>query len=70
MRSGLPLLFLLHPLVACDGGLDASDAVPISAKTGLGIDLALEAIVQRLPPPKGDEAAPVTYRNGRGTPAA
>jgi hypothetical protein len=26
MRSGLPLLFLLHPLVACDGGLDASDA--------------------------------------------
>jgi GTP-binding protein LepA len=40
-------------------GLDASGAVPISAKTGLNIDLVLEAIVQKLPPPKGDETAPL-----------
>jgi len=40
-------------------GLDASNAVPISAKTGLNIDLVLEAIVTRLPPPKGDDKAPL-----------
>jgi GTP-binding protein LepA len=40
-------------------GLDASQAVPISAKTGLGVDLVLEAVVHRLPPPKGDETAPL-----------
>ena len=33
-------------------GIDADDAVSISAKTGLNIDLVLEAIVERIPPPK------------------
>jgi GTP-binding protein LepA len=38
-------------------GIDASDAVMISAKTGLGVPDVLEAIVTRLPPPKGDREA-------------
>ncbi|MCC0055252.1 MAG: elongation factor 4 [Rhodobiaceae bacterium] len=40
-------------------GLDASDAVLVSAKTGLGIDEVLEAIVHRLPAPKGDIDQPL-----------
>jgi GTP-binding protein LepA len=40
-------------------GIDASEAIPISAKTGIGIDLVLEAVVKRLPPPKGELNAPL-----------
>ncbi|MTH64440.1 translation elongation factor 4 [Paracoccus shanxieyensis] len=40
-------------------GIDAQDAIPISAKTGLGIPDVLEAIVTRLPAPKGDRNAPL-----------
>ena len=40
-------------------GIDASEAVEISAKTGLGIPEVLEAIVTRLPAPKGDRDAPL-----------
>jgi GTP-binding protein LepA len=40
-------------------GIDASDAVAVSAKTGLNISAVLEAIVERLPPPKGDRQKPL-----------
>jgi GTP-binding protein LepA len=40
-------------------GIDATDAIPVSAKTGLGVPDILEAIVNRLPPPTGDAEAPL-----------
>src|SRR5260221_4252008 len=40
-------------------GLDASDAIPISAKTGLNIRNVLEAVVKKLPAPKGEADAPL-----------
>jgi len=40
-------------------GIDASEAIAISAKTGIGIDLVLEAVVARLPAPKGTRDAPL-----------
>jgi GTP-binding protein LepA len=41
-------------------GIDASDAVLASAKSGIGIKEVLEAIVMRLPPPKGEQSEPLT----------
>ncbi len=40
-------------------GIDATDAIECSAKTGLGIDEILERVVQQVPPPKGDSEAPL-----------
>ncbi|WP_186405993.1 translation elongation factor 4 [Candidatus Accumulibacter aalborgensis] len=40
-------------------GIDASEAILASAKTGLGVEDILEAIIERIPPPKGDPDAPL-----------
>ncbi len=40
-------------------GLDAQDAIRASAKSGMGVDDVLEALVARIPPPKGDVNAPL-----------
>ncbi len=54
-------------------GIDASESIEISAKNGTNVDKVLEAIVERIPPPKGDENAPLRalvvdswYDNYRG----
>jgi len=40
-------------------GIDATDAILCSAKTGLGVDDVLEAVIARMPPPVGDPTAPL-----------
>ncbi|MFZ2826493.1 translation elongation factor 4 [Hydrogenophaga sp.] len=40
-------------------GIDATDAIPCSAKTGMGVEDILEAVVARIPAPKGDPDAPL-----------
>ncbi|NBS09291.1 MAG: elongation factor 4 [Betaproteobacteria bacterium] len=40
-------------------GIDATDAIPCSAKTGMGVDEILEAIVAKIPPPKGNPDGPL-----------
>lgn len=40
-------------------GLDAHDAIHVSAKSGFGVDDVLEGLVQRIPPPEGDSSAPL-----------
>ena len=43
-------------------GIDASEAIPISAKTGLNVEAVLEGIVAKLPAPKGEANAPLKAR--------
>ncbi len=45
--------------IDADLGLDPFAAIPISAKTGIGIDNVLQGIVEKLPAPQGDPAAPL-----------
>jgi GTP-binding protein LepA len=40
-------------------GIDATDAIRASAKTGLGVEDILEAVIEKIPPPKGDPAGPL-----------
>ncbi|MBI2553118.1 MAG: elongation factor 4 [Candidatus Rokubacteria bacterium] len=61
--AGLEIIPVLNkidlPGIAEILGLDADDAIPISAKLGTGVPEVLEAIIHRIPPPPGDPAAPL-----------
>jgi GTP-binding protein LepA len=41
-------------------GIDASDAVTCSAKTGLGVEDVIERLIRDVPPPEGDPDCPIT----------
>ncbi len=60
-KIDLPSADILRTQEMIEGavGLDATDAIPVSAKTGVGVPDVLEAVVKRLPPPKGDPNAPL-----------
>jgi GTP-binding protein LepA len=60
-KIDLPSADVLHTQEAIEKavGLDATDALAVSAKTGLGVEDVLEAVVHRLPPPTGDPEAPL-----------
>jgi GTP-binding protein LepA len=60
-KIDLPSADVLHTQEAIEKavGLDATDALPVSAKTGQGVEEVLEAVVHRLPPPTGDPEAPL-----------
>ena len=40
-------------------GCSLDDIIPASGKTGMGVDKVLEAVIERIPAPKGDTAAPL-----------
>ena len=60
-KIDLPSADIDRAQVAIEGelGLDPFEAIPVSAKTGEGIDAVLEGIVEKLPPPTGDPNAPL-----------
>ncbi|MCR9117683.1 MAG: translation elongation factor 4 [bacterium] len=60
-KIDLPAADIERAMEAIDSelGLDPFEAIPVSAKTGVGIEKVLEGIVEKLPPPTGDADAPL-----------